>query len=75
MKNNNLYRTLIIVAVLLFTAIYDYPTIGWLALSDEARQQRLAKWNEEDSVYVKPTVLGTMAKGVRRWLQFDRTRW
>ncbi|HUW62869.1 MAG TPA: protein translocase subunit SecD [Candidatus Bathyarchaeia archaeon] len=68
---NNLYRTLLIVLVLIFTGIYIYPTAGWMLLSDQARQERVAKWKAEDSVYHPPNFWRDVSQGVRRWAEFD----
>lgn len=70
----NIYRTIAIWIVLIFTAIYVYPTLGWLSLSEEARQARLAKWKAEDSVYTPPSFTGDIKKAVKRWGEFDRTK-
>jgi len=72
--NKHLYRTIAIYAVLIFTAIYIYPTIGWLTLSEEARQERLAKWKQEDSVYREPNLLADAKQAISRWAQFDRSK-
>jgi SecD/SecF fusion protein len=69
-----LYRTIIIYAVLIFTAIYVYPTIGWLSLSEEAQSARLAQWKAEDGVYQAPSFFKDAWKGVKRWSQFDRSK-
>jgi SecD/SecF fusion protein len=71
---NKLYRTIIIYAVLVFTAIYIYPTLGWLSLSEDARQARLAAWKQEDSVYQPPNFWRDTWKGVRRWAEFNRSK-
>ena len=68
---NNLYRNLVIVLVLVFTGIYIYPTVGWMLLSGEARQERVARWKAEDSVYHPPNLWRDVSKGVRRWAEFD----
>jgi len=70
----HLYRTIAIYAVLILTAIYIYPTIGWMTLSDTARQERLAKWKQEDSVYREPNFFQDAKQGVERWAQFDRSK-
>ena len=67
---NNMYRTLVIVLVLVFTGLYIYPTIGWMLLSDQARQERVAAWKAEDAVYHPPNLLRDVSKGVRRWAEF-----
>lgn len=68
---NNLYRTIVIVLVLIFTGIYIYPTVGWMLLSEQQRQARLEAWKQEDSVYHAPNLWRDITKGVRRWAEFD----
>ncbi|MCX5771733.1 MAG: protein translocase subunit SecD [Candidatus Hydrogenedentes bacterium] len=68
---NNLYRNLVIVLVLVFTGIYIYPTIGWMLLSPQTRQERVAAWKAEDAVYHPPSLLRDVKDGVRRWAEFD----
>lgn len=70
----NIYRSIAIYAVLIFTFIYIYPTIGWMLLSEQERSDRLAAWKAEDSVYTPPNVFKDMAKAVKRWAQFDRSK-
>ncbi len=67
-------RTIIIWASIVLSLIYIYPTVGWMLLSPEAREARLAKWAEEDSVFEKPSLLGDAWKSVKRWAEFDRNR-
>lgn len=68
------YRTALIYALLVFTAVYIYPTLGWLSLSDEQRQERMAQWKKEDEVYEKPSFWKNTWKGIRRWAEFDRSK-
>lgn len=70
----HMYRTILIWVAILWTFIEVYPTIGWMCLSEDSRQSRLAMWKEEDAVFQKPTVMGDMAKVIRRWAQFDRSK-
>ncbi len=69
-----LYRTIIIYAVLVFTVIYIYPTLGWLSLSPAQQEARVKQWKEEDSVFTKPNFWSDTWKSVKRWSQFDRTK-
>lgn len=71
---NTFYRTIIIYAVLIFTFIYIYPTIGWLSLSEDQRAARLKAWKDEDSVYQEPNFFRDSWKSVRRWAEFDRAK-
>jgi SecD/SecF fusion protein len=66
-------RNLLIAAALVVALIYIYPTIGWMTLSDDQRQARLAKWNEEDSVYEQKGFFAETGDAVRRWAEFDRS--
>jgi len=72
--NKNTYRTLIVCAVLVLTAIYIYPTIGWMTLSPDERQERLDTWQDEDAVYEQPSYWKDTWKSIRRWAQFDRSK-
>ncbi|MDP7639066.1 MAG: protein translocase subunit SecD, partial [Candidatus Hydrogenedentes bacterium] len=66
------YRTLFICVTLVIAAIYIYPTVGWMLLSEEARKQRIEAWEEEDRAVSESSIFGGMARGVKRWAQFDR---
>jgi SecD/SecF fusion protein len=70
----NLYRTIIIYGALIFTFLYIYPTIGWLSLNEQAREARLEKWKQEDSVYQAPNFFKDTWKSVKRWAEFDRSK-
>jgi len=72
--NKNLVRALIIYAVLVIAAVYVYPTIGWMTLSETARTNRLDDWKEEDSEYQEPAIFRDLAKSAKRWAQFDRNK-
>lgn len=74
--SKNIYRTILIWAVLLLALFYVYPTIGWMTLSDESREARLAKWQEEDDQLAR-TKAGYFERQwivLRRWAEFDRTK-
>ncbi len=70
------YRALIIWVVIVWSIVQVYPTLGWLTLSDEARQARLEKWRHEDDEWAKKKHSYTeeMFKTIRRWAEFDRDR-
>lgn len=70
------YRALIIWIVIIWSMVQVYPTLGWLTLSDEARQARLEKWRQEDDEWAKRKHSYTeeMLKTIRRWAEFDRDR-
>lgn len=72
----NPYRTLLIWVVIIWSIIQVYPTIGWLMLSDEARQARLEKWRLEDDEWAKKrhSYYEELWKSIRRWAEFDRDR-
>lgn len=71
---NHRYRTLLILAVVVVSAILIYPTIGWMTLSESARQDRLEQWNEEDRSETESGPWHNFKKDIRRWAQFDRAR-
>ncbi len=66
------YRTLFIVTALAFATMYIYPTVGWMTLSDETRQERLDTWEQEDLAASDSGLFGGMTKAVKRWSQFNR---
>ena len=66
------YRSLIIAATLFIAGIYIYPTVGWIALSEDERVRRLEIWRNEDSAFSESSLFGDMTKGVKRWAQFNR---
>lgn len=72
----SLTRTIVIWASLLLSAFYVVPTIGWLTLSPEAREERLKRWEEEDTARAKerPGQFASFVNGVKRWAEFDRNR-
>ena len=72
--NKRIYRAVIIYAVLVVAAVYVYPTIGWMTLSQEARNTRLDAWEAEDSEYHEPAIVRDTAKSIKRWAQFDRSK-
>jgi SecD/SecF fusion protein len=72
----SLTRTILIWAVIAASAFYVVPTIGWLFLSQEARAERLARWEEEDTARAKdrPGQFQRLVNNVKRWTEFDRDR-
>ncbi len=74
--SNNIYRTILIWAVLVLALFYVYPTIGWMTLSEESRVARQAKWQEEDDQLAR-TKAGYFERQwitLRRWVECDRTK-
>lgn len=67
-------RTVMIYAVILLGLFYIYPTIGWMILSPQERETRLATWKQEDEVYHPPDFWRDTGKGISRWLQCDRSK-
>ncbi len=69
-------RTILIVAVLVLAFINIYPTLGWMLISEESRQEKLAQWQEEDSerALIRQSTWTQMYNSVVRWSQFDRER-
>ncbi|MCX8065174.1 MAG: protein translocase subunit SecD [Candidatus Hydrogenedentes bacterium] len=72
----NPYITLLIWIVIIWSIIQVYPTLGWLMLSDDARQARLEKWRQEDDEWAKKrhSYYEELWKSIRRWAEFDRNR-
>ncbi len=68
----HLGRTLIICATLIVAAIYVYPTLGWMTLSEEQRAERLEQWRQEDSRVERLSFWDQTVRDVTRWAQFDR---
>jgi SecD/SecF fusion protein len=57
---------------LVFSAIFIYPTLRWVSLSPERREQLTNQWESEE-----PLPRGSMrqyARAIRRWAQGDRER-
>lgn len=67
-------RALGIIAVLIVAFIQIYPTIGWMTLSEEQRQERLDRWHDEDGTYRERSVFGDLARSWKRWAEFDRSK-
>lgn len=72
----NIYRTILIWGVLAMAAYYVYPTIGWMVLSEETREARLAAWQAEDDQLARKRAgyFERQMLGVKRWAQCDRSR-
>ncbi|MCL4693232.1 MAG: hypothetical protein KJ060_12070, partial [Candidatus Hydrogenedentes bacterium] len=68
----HLGRTLIICATLIVAAIYVYPTLGWMTLSEDQRQARLEQWRQEDSRVERLSFWDQTVRDVKRWANFDR---
>ena len=71
MKNPTV-RAIIIVLALIWGLIYIYPTIGWMTLSPQERQQRLDTWKQEDLEPRQPNFFRDTLAGIKRWSQFDK---
>ena len=65
------YRNLAIWLILIFTAIWIYPTIGSMFMSEKAKEDVRKAIKEEDSVYTPPTLMGDISRGIRRWAMCD----
>ncbi len=68
------YRTILIWAVIAVAIFQIYPTVGWMFLDEETREERLAQWQEEDAVYQERGAIGNAWHNLTRWAQFDRDR-
>ncbi len=74
--SKHLYRTLLIWVVIVAALVHVYPTAGWMLVSEEGRQARLERWEQEDDELARRR-LGLVEQvfvGVRRWAQFDRDK-
>ncbi|HDP34654.1 MAG TPA: hypothetical protein ENN29_06035, partial [Candidatus Hydrogenedentes bacterium] len=74
--SKHLYRTLLIWAAIVMALVYVYPTAGWMMLSEEARQARLEKWQQEDDKIARERTgyLQELLAGAKRWAEFDRDK-
>jgi len=70
---NHLYRSLLILAVVIIGAVNVVPTVGWMTLSSEERGARTERWNTEDSERRgKDTSIFTdYGRAIKRWSEFD----
>jgi SecD/SecF fusion protein len=73
---NHLYRNLAILAVIVVALFQIYPTIGWMALSEEARAERLETFRhmEEERLMREPSFFRDSIRDLKRWALFDRDR-
>lgn len=72
----SLTRTLVIWATIVAGIFYVVPTVGWMTLSEEARNERITRWAEEDTQRAKdrPGEFQKFLYAIQRWAQFDRDR-
>lgn len=70
------HRLILIAAFLLMSLFYVYPSIGWMTLSQEERQERLDRWTEEDKARLldKPGYWARNWNALQRWAEFDRNK-
>jgi SecD/SecF fusion protein len=70
------YRAVLIWLAMIVAVVNVYPTIGWMMLSNEARQARLDQWQQEDDEWAKTkhNAFSQLAFTTKRWAQFDRDR-
>ncbi|MBI2422604.1 MAG: protein translocase subunit SecD [Candidatus Hydrogenedentes bacterium] len=70
----SLTRTILIWAALIMALVYIVPTVGWMTLSDGARAERLARWEEEDTKIAaeQPGEFSRLLHRITRWSEFDR---
>jgi len=74
--NRNIQRTIIIWIALLVAFYYVYPTVGWMLLSESARQERLERWKQEDDQLAREHA-GYWTRQLaswKRWLECDRSK-
>ncbi len=74
--SKHFYRTLLIWASVVLALVYVYPTAGWMMLSEEGRQSRLAQWQAEDDDMARrqPSYIEELFQGAKRWAMFDREK-
>ncbi|HPU98813.1 MAG TPA: hypothetical protein PLO53_12795, partial [Candidatus Hydrogenedentes bacterium] len=74
--SRNIQRTIIIWIALLVAFYYVYPTVGWMLLSESARQERLERWKQEDDQLARqrPGYWTRQFASWKRWLEFDRSK-
>ncbi len=72
----NIYRNILIGVVTLIAIVSVYPTFGWMALSEQAREARMEKWRAEDDqmARIKPSYFQKEFSRWKRWAEFDRTK-
>ena len=66
------WRIISTVIALLFGAIFIYPTIKWVSMSPERRQELAERWANEEPV--PRGSLKQYVRSLRRWAQGDRDR-
>lgn len=73
---NHMYRNLMLLVVTVVALFQIYPTIGWMILSDEARQARLETFAQmdEEALTREPSFFRDTAMDLKRWALFDRDR-
>ena len=73
---NHMYRNLMLLVVTVVALFQIYPTIGWMILSDEARQARLDTFAQmdEEALTREPSFFRDTALDLKRWALFDRDR-
>lgn len=73
---NHMYRNLLLVALTLVALFQIYPTIGWMLISDEARQARLETFKAMDEARLsrEPSFFRDTIDDLKRWALFDRDR-
>ena len=71
---NHLYRSLVILFVMIVAAVNIVPTAGWYTLGQTERDTRLAQWKQEDFDRAGQDVsfVQRYAWSIQRWTQFNR---
>lgn len=67
-------RSLLIWGSIILALLIIYPTIGWMVMSDAAKEARTAKWAEEDKVRAGESYgyFTEVFHKVKRWSECDR---
>jgi protein-export membrane protein SecD/preprotein translocase SecF subunit len=64
-----------LLVVLAFALVNVYPTIGWMTITEDARQGLIAQWNEEDrNPPAEDTTFGPLTRAVQRWREYNQER-
>ncbi len=69
-------RTIVIWASIVLSLLAIYPTVGWMLMSPETREARLAQWKQEDDARAieKHSYFANVGFKVKRWAECDRNR-
>jgi SecD/SecF fusion protein len=74
--DNKRFWHIVIFLVLIISLINVYPTAGWMTLTEDEKEKKIAGWQEEDDIRLGQDigVLGRYKNSIVRWAQFDNTK-